>query len=71
ANQTISATKGSTAAYRLTNNNVLVNSVSFQNLTATTTDGTMRVTINVSYNNTANDSRLNYSTTLISTVTLR
>ncbi|MBC7766677.1 prepilin-type N-terminal cleavage/methylation domain-containing protein [Arenimonas sp.] len=71
ATSTIQVTKGASTPYRMTNKNVIVDSISFQNLSATSTNGTIRVTLKVSYNNTANDAKLNYSTILITTVSLR
>lgn len=71
ANKTISVARATSTAYRLTNSNVLVNSVAFQNISASSTRGTVRITLNISYNNSGNDPRLNYATTLITSVTLR
>lgn len=68
---TLTLTKGTSTPYRIANRNVTVTSVLFQNITATSTKGSVRITVNVSYNNTANDPTLNYSSRLITTVTIR
>jgi prepilin-type N-terminal cleavage/methylation domain-containing protein len=63
--------RGAAATTTLTSNTVTVSSLSFQNITAGTTKGAIRMALTLSYTNPTGDARLAYSQTFYTTVTLR
>jgi type II secretory pathway pseudopilin PulG len=63
--------KANGTALRISSPNVNVKSLVFQNITASSTDGAVRVTLSVAYNNPLNKPELNYSTTRYVTVSIR
>ncbi len=70
-NGTIEMKKGTAATTTLTSTTVTVTGLTFQNLTASTTKGSVRVGITMSYKNSSIRPELNFANTFYTTVTLR
>lgn len=71
SSQTILVSKGGSANSQLSSNTVLINNLSFQNISAPGTKGAVQIYLTVSSINPGNKSELVYSTSRVTTVTLR
>lgn len=71
SNGALQEKQGSAASTTLTSAAVTVTSLSFQNLTASSTKGTVRMAITLSHVNPSNRSDLSYTQTFYTSVTLR
>ena len=70
-NGVVTSTKGSAAMTTITSKNVKVTNLSFQNLTASSTKGSVRIGLTVSYANPYGRPEFDFASTYYSTVTLR